>query len=921
MNSSIFILDAYALIYRSYFAFTDRPLTDSQGKNISAVYGFLGTLRLLRRDYRAIKIAVAMDSKVPTFRHERYPGYKANREEAPEDLHSQVSIIEELMRNLGIPVWYVERFEADDIMGSIARHCSEHQQSCFLVTPDKDLMQVVDEWVHLLRPARGRDFNEIDPSGVRKDKGIEPAQVVDYLSLIGDQSDNVPGVKGIGPKTAAKLLEQWGNMDAIYQNLDSAVKGSQLAKLRDGQQMAYLSRELVTVYCDLDLRENIGAIREMETDVRRASAFLMELGVRSFAREVRLLAGIDGAEHDSQRSGVETEVNLSGLGFPSSGDDRPGIIPAKKGHYSAILTLEELNAQARRIREFSVVSLDTETDGLDPLRAGLVGVSLAVQPGEAVYIPVLRRDGDCLPPDVLVSWLNSELEGKLLIGQNFKYDMKVLQRCGVNIKKAHFDTMIAAWLLDPSSPVGMDALARRYLDFETTSFHDVVPRGGNFIDVPLEKALGYAAEDADVTLRLYNVLSRELKKREVLQKIFDEIEMPLQPVLMAMEQEGISLHREELFNFGRELERSINIVVRETHELCGEIFNLASPMQLQEILFKKRGLKPGKKTRTGYSTDNSVLVDLMAEDPVPGKILLFRSLSKLKSTYVDVLSTLVHPEDERVHTTYSQTGAATGRLSSNNPNLQNIPVRDAFGRRIRSAFKSRPGYCFVSSDYSQIELVILAHISGDEALCEAFHSGKDVHVETAALIMGVDPLDVTPQQRRIAKAVNFGVMYGMSAFRLSNELKISRKEASHFIESYFATYSGIKSFVESTVAQAEIDGGVSTIYGRFRPISGINSRNRVQKSAAERAAVNSRIQGSAADIMKIAMIEVYRMMAEYFPQSRLLLQVHDELLIEVLEADKESLSSRLKTIMESVVSLDVPLKVNIETGFSWGDIH
>ncbi|MCK5735441.1 MAG: DNA polymerase I, partial [Spirochaetaceae bacterium] len=469
--------------------------------------------------------------------------------------------------------------------------------------------------------------------------------------------------------------------------------------------------------------------------------------------------------------------------------------------YSSILSEEDMNEWGLRIRKSGILALDTETNNLDPMRADLVGLSVSIKSGEAAYLPVRCPDISCIPLDSVVKWLNELLsDGNIrIIGQNFKYDMKVLIRAGVNVGGAWFDTMIAAWVLDSSSPVGMDALADRYLGISTVKFKDVVPKGSTFDEVSLDAAVEYAAEDADITWRLYEILSDKLKLDEKRLSIFQDMEMPLQPILAGMEIEGIGLDIFELEAYGEELKGAVDSLVKEIHNLCGHEFNIASPKQLQKVLFEERGLTPGKKTKTGYSTDNSVLSDLSKEDPVPEKILLYRSLAKLKSTYVDVLPQLVHPKDGRIHTNYSQTGAATGRLSSNNPNLQNIPVRDDNGRRIRTAFKSRPDYVFVSADYSQIELVVLAHMSGDEALTAAFKEGVDVHARTAASLLGIDASDVTSEQRRMAKAVNFGVMYGMSAFRLSNEMGISRKEAKHFIDAYFTTYRGIKLFVEQAV--------------------------------------------------------------------------------------------------------------------------
>jgi len=904
MNNTLYLLDGYGLIYRAYFAFIHRPLTDRDGNNVSAVHGFFRSLLALKREYQADKIAVAMDPSGPTFRHESYPEYKANRDPAPEDLHAQVPLIRDILKLMGIPVFLVERYEADDVMGSIAEICRKQGRSCSLVSADKDLMQLVDENIHLLRPEKGGGFRDMGPGEVLDEKGVRPDQIIDYLALIGDASDNIPGVKGIGPKTASVLLSEWDNLEKLYENLDAAVKGARLTKLSDGKEMAFFSQDLVTIRINLPLEKELEAMDDLSADYPAAAEIFLERDMRRLAADISALSG----------------GSLFQLRNEEDKEPAPEVIQT---NYSAILTEKDMNEWGLRIRKAGIVALDTETDSLDSMRANLVGLSVSIKAGEAAYLPLKCPDAQCLPEEKVVEWLNglfSERDLKI-IGQNFKYDMKVLRGAGVIARGAWFDTMIAAWVLDASSPVGMDALADRYLNLSTVKFKEVVPRGSTFDQVPLKQAVYYAAEDADITLRLYEVFSVKLEKDEKRQAIFRDMEMPLQPILAGMEIEGIGLDIFELEAYGEELKGAIDSLVKEIHSLCGHEFNIASPKQLQKVLFEERGLTPGKKTKTGFSTDNSVLSELAGEDPVPEKILIYRSLAKLKSTYVDVLPQLVHPKDGRIHTTYSQTGAATGRLSSNNPNLQNIPVRDDNGRRIRTAFKSKPGYVFVSADYSQIELVVLAHMSGDEALTKAFIDGVDVHARTAASLLGVDPQEVTPEQRRMAKAVNFGVMYGMSAFRLSNELGISRKEAKHFIDAYFTTYRGIKMFVEDAVALAEKDAGVRTLYGRFRPLPGINSRNRVEKSAAERAAVNSRIQGTAADIIKKAMIAVDSVLLQRFPKARLLLQVHDELLIEVPLDEAGELSDFLKETMESAVELSVPLRTGVEIGESWGDIH
>ncbi len=902
MSDAIYLLDGYGLIYRSYFAFINKPLTDNDGNNVSAIHGFFRQLISLRTQYDAERIIVAFDPVGPTFRHDRYPQYKANRDTTPEDLHAQVPLIEEALGYLGIPVVCMDGFEADDIIGSAAQYCRENRLSCRIVSADKDMMQLIGGPVTMLKPEKGVGFRVFDSDTVLEKKGVRPEQFIDYLALVGDSSDNIPGVLGIGEKTASELLGRWESMDNLYENLDKMTKG-RMSKLSEGRTSAYLSRDLVTIRCDLDVADIINGPAETIRDMPRVKTFFRERGMRVIAEDINVFS--------SNSDLIERSPE------PRQAARSPQV------NYSAILTQEQLTHWKEKILQAGIVSLDTETDGIDPMQASLIGVSFSIDSNEAAYLPLKRPDGPCLDHEVVIDWLTEVfcVNPVKIIGQNFKFDVKVLRRSKVPVRHAWFDTMIAAWVLDSSSKVGMDALAERYLGIDTMKFNDVVPRGASFADVPLNEALEYAAEDALITLRLYECLGPLLEEDERRKKIFWNIEMPLQPVLIDMEIEGIGLDVLELADYAIELNQDITDLMKTIYALCGKEFNIASPKQLQQVLFEERKLTPGKRTKTGYSTDNSVLSGLVKEDPLPEKILLYRSLTKLKSTYVDALPKVIHPEDGRIHTSYSQTGAATGRLSSNNPNLQNIPIRDENGRRIRRAFKSRPGFQFISADYSQIELVILADMSGDEALSSAFRSSLDVHAQTAALLYGVATADVTPKQRRMAKAVNFGVMYGMSPFRLANELRISNKEAKHFIDTYFITYGGIRAFVDKTVELAEQDGGVRTMDGRFRPLPGINSHNRVEKVAAERAAVNSRIQGTAADIMKMAMLAVHNVLKERRLKAKILLQVHDELLIEVPSSEVQIVADLVKSTMEGVSRLSVPLRAEVEIGSSWGDIH
>jgi DNA polymerase-1 len=906
MKDPLYLLDGYGLIYRSYFGFIRSPLRNPDGRNISAVFGFFRSLlnMLAKRDTK--NLVVLMDSKTKTFRHEMYPEYKATRDKTPDDLFEQIPLIEELLKLMGFTTLRVDGFEADDLMGTLAIRAKEEGRPCYIISGDKDLLQFTGEGIGVLKPVKS-DFEELDRDGVFEDRGVWPEQIVDYLALVGDTADNVPGVAGIGPKTAAKLLQSYKTLEGVYEHLDEIKSKSQREKLIKDKENAFFSKELVIIKTDVPLPEDFdpASLTISNFNSQEAARLFVKEGMPSLAKEIC--------------PDLDASAVAGGLFAASGDDDAP---PAAKGSYRAVLTTEDLDAWIAKIREKKMVSLDTETDNLDSMLAHPVGICLSVGDEEACYIPLKAPETDCLSEDAVRNALKPVLEDENIrvIGQNIKYDYKVLSRWGITIANLYFDTMIAAWMIDAGSPVNMDFLAERYLKYATVHFKDIVPKGGIFSDVPLEQAVDYAAEDADITWRLFEVLQTRLEE-ETLVDLFRDLEMPLVRIFAEMEIRGILLNKEEMVEYGGELETALTGLKQEIYDLCGKEFNINSTKQLQEVLFTDRKLTPIKKTKSGYSTDTSVLTQLAEEDPVPEKILVHRALAKLKSTYVDTLPEMIHPETGRIHTTFAQTGTATGRIASRDPNLQNIPVRDENGRRIRRAFRPKPGHVFVSADYSQIELVVLAHLSGDPGLKEAFLSGEDVHAKTAATIFKCPIGEVTPAQRRIAKTINFGVMYGMSPFRLSNELKISRGEAAGFIDTYFEEYSGIKAFVDDTVALAEKEGGVHTILGRFRPVKEINSRNKMEKSAATRIAVNTRIQGSAADIVKRAMLGIDWAIEQKGLESRVLLQVHDEIILEVPEKEIEDCSFLLQKVMEGAWVMDVPLKVNVEKGVNWGEIH
>lgn len=907
------VVDGYALIYRSYFAFINRPIRDSSGRNVSAVFGFFRTLFALLKKYQPEYIAVAMDSVTPTFRHEMYPEYKATRDKTPEDLRSQIPLVEKALVGAGVCCLRQNGLEADDLIATLSHNCRMEGMECLILTGDKDLMQLIGDSVFMLRPVKG-EYIRFDANTVFEHLGVHPEQVVDYLSLIGDASDNIPGVKGIGPKGAVKLLKEFGNLDTIYNHLDDIPAGA-AKKLIENKDNAYLSRELIVLQKDADCEGiDIKDLAVTGVDWKGAVPVFQEIQSSS-------LVAAAGGGTDAVRSAQKGNRNKTGDTDPEEKKLLGKL--SGKGTYETVTSIEMLRKILDQAFEKGEAAFDIETDDIDDMRATPVGFSISWEPCRGYYIPLRAGGTEELPEDEVRVSLKQILENPdmKIIGQNYKYDYKILKRWGIHQPAIFFDTMIAAWLLDSTAAAyNMDRLAATYLNYTTIKYSDVVPKGSLFPDIELDKASEYAAEDADVTYRLYLMFSSLLKKRGM-ESLMHHVEMPIIKILADMELKGMRILPNQLKTFEIELKERLEVIKEKIFSECGHEFNLNSTKQLQEVLFTERGLRTIKKTKTGYSTNIAVLEELAGEDVIPGLILQHRSLEKLRNTYVEALPVLIYPETGRIHTSLLQTGTATGRLSSKNPNLQNIPIRSEDGRRIRSAFVPSEGCLFLSADYSQIELVVLAHFADDPGLKEAFLTGSDIHSYTSALIFGVDTESVTSEQRRIAKTINFGVMYGMSAFRLSRELGISRSDAAAFIEAYFQRYSGVRRFIDTTIEKAERTGKVTTLLGHERVIPGIASRNKIERSGAERIAVNTPIQGTAADIMKLAMIGIIEQMNRRNLASRMVLQVHDELIFEVPENEIEEMRNLVRTEMEGAVSLSVPLRVSVETGASWGDLH
>jgi DNA polymerase-1 len=951
---SLYLIDAYSLIYRSYFAFLNRPLRNSAGKNVSVLFNFARTIvsflddgapaagsdgRQKNQLEKPKRLAAIFDSKTSTFRHKMYPEYKATRQKTPEDLYEQVLLVEEFLSSLGIPNLRVDGFEADDIIATLVMKCKNEKRQCYILSSDKDLLQLVGGGTYEIQSSKnpktdteannpGSVWDLLGPDEVKAEWDVEPEKFLDLLSLTGDPSDNISGVKGIGSKTAAKLIIKYGSLDNIYKNI-AAIEGAVGKKLSEGKESAYFSQSLIRLRDDVPLP--VKSIDELSIEKLNRTAgavILFREGIRQSAKQLDpdVKAVFNTGLQSAQKAGsgglpetADTKQKSEEINSKDFSNTEPKILDS--GVYKIILDLNELKSILEEAVKQKLLVLDFETDSLDAWNSKPVGISLALKPQEAFYVPLVPHGGgrEFNDPEKVRALLSPIFADKemLIAAHNAKFDYKVSRGWGIDRWQCKiWDTMVAAWLSDPErNNYSLDSLAFYTFDYTPVSYSDIVQKGCSFESIPLETAANYSCEDADLCIRLKNHLEPLLIKTEAI-NLFENLEMPLLPILAEMEGEGIHIESKVLTDYGKELAVELEKIQSDTWKIVGHEFNLSSPKQLQEVLFVERKLTPGKKTKTGYSTDAEALVELARVDPVPALILRHRTLSKLKSNYIDTLADMADSQG-RLHTNFNQTGTATGRLSSREPNLQNIPIRAEEGRRIREAFTAKPGYMLISADYSQIELVVLAHLSEDENLVSAFNESRDIHARTASLIFGIDECEVKSEQRRIAKTINFGVIYGMSAFRLANELNISRSDAAKFISAYFNTYSGVKRLIEIIIKKAEETGFITTIFGRRRYIPTINSRNRTEKAAAERIAVNTPIQGSAADIVKTAMLNLDRRLSAEKSRARLLLQVHDELVLECPEEDTGQTASLIKTEMEQAVKLSVPLHVSIETGQRW----
>ncbi|MCJ7497554.1 MAG: DNA polymerase I [candidate division Zixibacteria bacterium] len=891
VKKKLFLIDGSALAYRSYFAFIRNPLINSKGENTSAPYGFASSLMKILKEEKPEFIGVVFDTKAPTFRHEIYKEYKSTRAKMPEEMVAQLPRIMELITAMNIPILEMDGFEADDLMGTLARRAKDKGLEVILVTGDKDFLQLVDEDIKVLNPRKsGEEIEIYDREKVEKKFGVPPEKVTDLLGLMGDASDNVPGIPGVGEKTALELIQQFGDLENVLANADKVKKKNISQNLKEHSDLARLSKKLVTIETSVPFELDLNSLSRREFNLPDLKELFKELEFTKFLQEI---------------TSRETQ---------------------DKTRYKTIEKEEEIKEILSRIENKGELTIDTETSSINPIDAELVGISLSLEKGEAFYIPVGHKGEDKdknLDIDFVLKNFKKILEDERIkkIGQNLKFDFKVLKNYGIELKGIRFDTMIGSYLLNPSSRQhGLSNLALEHLDYKMTPISDLIGSGKkqkSFALVPIKSATKYSCEDADYTLRLKEILEPRLKDFS-LDELFYKVELPLIQVLAEMELTGISIDVDFLKEFSSQMDIELARLTRQIYHLAGKDFNINSPQQLSKVLFEDLRLSPLRKTakKTINSTDFGVLEQLAKIHPLPQKLLEYRQLYKLKSTYIDALPALVNKKTGRVHTSFNQTITATGRLSSSEPNLQNIPIKTEIGSQIRKGFIPKNGdYLLLSADYSQIELRILAHFSGDEILMESFFKGEDIHTRTASEVFGV-PIDkVTPEQRRQAKTANFAIIYGVSAYGLSQQTEMSPQEASMFIDIYFKRYPKVQTHLENLIEKARKDGYVSTLLGRRRYIPEIESTNRQKREFAERVAINTPHQGSAADLIKVVMIEIANALRQ--TKSKMILQVHDELVFEVHKSELEEIKEIVKDKMENTIKLKVPIKVDIKIGKNW----
>ena len=920
----LFLLDAYALIYRAYYAFIKNPRINSKGFNTSAVLGFVNTLEEVLKKENPTHIGVAFDPAGPTFRHEAFEQYKAQREETPEAIRLSVPVIKDIIRAYRIPILEVPGYEADDVIGTLATEAGRQGIYTYMMTPDKDYGQLVSDHVFMYRPKYGdKEFDVMGVEEVKAKFDIQsPAQVIDMLGLMGDASDNIPGCPGVGEKTAQKLIAQFGSIENLLANTGQ-LKGAVKTKVETNREQIVFSKFLATIKTDVPIALDMEALKREKPDEEKLRKIFEEMEFRT------LTDRIFGSEKKTAPSSPAPQADLFGL-FADEGTDAPEnqILTRLEDldyDYQLVDTEEKRLDLLQKILTKEIFSLDTETTGTDPITAELVGMSFSFAENQAFYVPV---PSDRREAQRIVDLFRPVLESRqtLKVGQNIKYDMLVLANYGIELGGPLFDTMIAHYVLQPELRHGMDYLAEIYLKYETIKIEELIgPKGKgqkNMRDLPPEAVYKYACEDADITLKLKNRLEPELAKADA-KTLFEEIEMPLVPVLAYMERNGVRIDTEALKETSRHFTARMNQIEEEVHRLAGTDFNIASPKQVGEVLFDRlKIVEKAKKTKTGqYVTSEEVLESLRGKHEIVGKILEHRGLKKLLGTYIDALPQLINPKTGHIHTSFNQTVTATGRLSSSNPNLQNIPVRNEDGKEIRKAFIPDEGCEFFSADYSQIELRIMAHLSGDPHMIEAFQKGQDIHAATAAKIYKESLEEVTREQRSKAKTANFGIIYGISVFGLAERLNVDRREAKALIDGYFENYPHVKEYMDESIRVARERGYIETIFKRRRYLPDITSRNAVVRGYAERNAINAPIQGSAADIIKVAMIRIYRRFREEGLQSKMILQVHDELNFSVVPSEREKVEQIVIEEMEGAYKMKAPLRADCGWGKNWLEAH
>ena len=942
MNSTekLFLLDAYALIYRAYYALIKNPRVNSKGFNTSAVFGFVNTLEEVLKKERPTHIGVAFDPAGPTFRHEVYELYKAQREETPEVIRLSVPVIKDIIRAYRIPILEVAGYEADDVIGTLATEAGRRGITTYMMTPDKDYGQLVGGCVYMYRPKHTGGFEKMGTEEVKAKFAIsDTRQVIDMLGLMGDASDNIPGCPGVGEKTAQKLIAQFGSIENLLANTDQ-LKGALKTKVESNREQIGFSKFLATIKTDVPIALDMDALVREEPDADALRRIFDELEFRSLIDRVlgkpastplsgTASAGPLFAQAEETPRTAPTQGDLFAI-FPGEGTDNGkdsnlDTLETIQVDYQLVENEVEIRQLVQKLLTSEILSIDTETTSTEPMEAELVGASFSDAENRAWYVPIPADRNQALATVNLLRPLY-ENEHSLKVGQNIKYDMIVLKNYGIHVAGPLFDTMLAHYVIQPELRHNMDYLAEIYLHYRTIHIDQLIGAKGkgqkSMRDLPPAEVYRYACEDADVTLKLKNVLAEEMEKQHCAQLFYD-IEMPLVPVLVNMETNGVRIDTEALQQTSREFGTRLKEIEEDIYRLAGETFNIASPKQVGEVLFDhlKIADKP-KKTKTGqYVTSEEVLESLRTKHPVVGRILEHRGLKKLLGTYVDALPQLINPQTGRIHTSFNQAVTATGRLSSSNPNLQNIPVRDDDGKEIRKAFIPDDGCEFFSADYSQIELRIMAHLSGDPHMIEAFRSGNDIHAATAAKIYKINIDEVTPDMRRKAKTANFGIIYGISTFGLAERMGVSRQEAKELIDGYFATYPQVKAYMDRSIEVARSQGYVETIFHRKRFLPDINSRNATVRGYAERNAINAPIQGSAADIIKVAMARIYRKFTDEGLRSKMILQVHDELNFSVLPEEKERVQQIVLEEMEKACPMQVPLKADCGWGKNWLEAH